>query len=147
MTTAIQQPGEGTVLAVSISASFVTIAEVVEIDGPGVMVEAIDNTILAGPLIISRPSLFPEPDKLTVKVFFDPNDTITQALFVTDISTPKAIEAYKITFNDQHVTHSFCTFSGFITSFKLNGMKVKSNLGADVEIQLTTLISFTVGSG
>jgi hypothetical protein len=146
MTTAIQQPGEGTLLQVSISSTFTTVAEVVEIDGPGVMVEAIDSTILTGPLIISRPSRFPEPDKLTVKIYFDPNDTITQALFVTDISTPKAIQAYKIVFNDQNTTHAIATFSGYITSFKLNGLKVKSNLGADVELQLTTLITFTAGT-
>jgi hypothetical protein len=138
-TTGIEQPGEGTLLQVSISS-------VVEIDGPGVMVEAIDKTTLAGPLIITRPSLFPEPDKLTLKLFFDPNDTVTQQLFVTDISTPKAVQAYKLVFNDQNTTHAIATFSGFIVSFKLNGLKVKSNLGADIEIQQTTLITFTAGT-
>jgi hypothetical protein len=146
MVTGIQQPGEGTLLQVKISTTFTTIAEVYDVDGPAVMVEAIDNSTVAGILITKRPSRQPEPDKMTVKVWFDPSDTITQALIVTDISAPATIELFQITFNDQYTTHALANFSGFFTSFKLNGMKNKSNLGADVEIQLTTLIVFTPGT-
>jgi len=147
MTTGIQQPGEGTILAVSISSTMTPIAQVVEIDGPAILVEAIDNSTVNGTLITTRPSRQAEPDKLTLKIWYDPNDTVTQALFYTDIATPKTVEAYQLTFNDQHATHAIATFSGFITSFKLNGMKTKSNLGADIELKLTTLLTITVGSG
>ena len=81
-------PGEGTILSVEIATTMTPVAQVTEIDGPEVMVEAIDSTAMTTGLIISRPSLFPEPDKLTLKIWFDPSDTATHALFVTDYTTP-----------------------------------------------------------
>jgi hypothetical protein len=143
---AVAQPGEGTLLMVKIATVFTQCAQIVEIDGPEILVEAIDKTVLNSGLIISRPSLFPEPDKVTLKALFDPNDTDTQLLFVTDFTTPKLVRDYKIVFNDTNTTHATSTFSGFLTSFKLNGMKVKSNIGADIELKLTTIPIFTPGT-
>jgi hypothetical protein len=139
-------PGEGTVLSVMIASTVTPIAQVYEIDGPEVLVEAIDTTDLTHGLIISRPSLFPEPDTVSLKVWFDPNDASTQKMFVTDVTTPGAIQAYTLQFNDKGTTHAKATFSGFTTSFKLNGAKVKSNIGADIEIKCTSLIVFTPGT-
>jgi hypothetical protein len=139
-------PGENTLLQVEIGSTFVTIAEVTEIDGPEVLVEAIDSTAINTGLIISRPSKFPEPDKLTLKIWFDPNDTNTQILFVQDTTTPGTIQSYKLEFNDTKTTHATATFHGFTTSFKLNGMKAKSNLGADVEIKLRDLPVYAAGT-
>jgi len=141
------QPGEGTLLQVSISSTFVTVAQVYEIDGPEEMVEAIDKTALNSGLIITRPSKFPEPGKLNLKIYYDPADTHTQQLFTNDITTPSNVQAYKISVNDQYMTHSTVGFSGFITSFKITGIKPKSsNLSADVEIQTTTVLTITPGS-
>jgi hypothetical protein len=139
-------PGEGTILSVEIATTMTPVAQVTEIDGPEVMVEAIDSTAMTTGLIISRPSLFPEPDKLTLKIWFDPSDTATHKLFITDATAPGAIESYELKFNDTNTTPAKCTFHGFLTSFKLNGMKVKSNLGADIELKLTDLPVFTAGS-
>jgi hypothetical protein len=140
------QPGEGTLLQVSISASFVTVAQVYEVDGPTMLVEAIDRTALNTGLILKRPSKFPEPDKVSLKVWFDPSDNHTQLLFTGDANVPGTIEIYQLKINDQYTTHALIGFSAFLTSFKLNGMKVKSNLGADIELQLTSLIDFTPGT-
>jgi hypothetical protein len=146
------QPGEGATL--SVGSTPAVVAGIVEIDGPAINVEAIDATVLAGPLILTRPSRFPEPDKLTLKIFFDPGDTVGQKLFITDVQLPGVAgalpllgsETWAIQFNDQHTTHGSCGFTGFVTKFGLNGMKKGSNLGADVEIQLTSLLTFTAGS-
>lgn len=147
MATANVIPGEGSYLQVAISSTQTTIAQIYEVDGPEILVEAIDKTALNSGLIITRPSKFPEPDKVSFKIWYDPNDTVTQELITTDIQAPGTIEAFQIVFNDSHGTHAMATFSGFFTSFKLNGMKVKSNIGADVEIKLTTILTITVGSG
>ncbi len=143
---AVVIPGEGTILSVEIATTMTPIAQVVEIDGPEILVEAVDSTAMTTGLIITRPSLFPEPDKITMKVFFDPNDTATHELFVTDFTTPRTIRSYELAFNDSNTTHAKAAFHGFLTSFKLNNMKVKSNLGADIELKLTDLPVFTPGS-
>jgi hypothetical protein len=139
-------PGENTLLQVQIAATFTTIAQVTEIEGPEVLVEAIDSTAINTGLIITRPSRFPEPDTITLKIWFDPNDTNTQILFIQDTTAPGTIQSYKLQFNDGQTTKASAAFSGFTTSFKLNGMKVKSNLGADVEIKLRDLPVYTAGS-
>jgi hypothetical protein len=140
------QPGEGTKLEVMLATVLTPVAQVYEIDGPETLVEAIDISDLTKGIIVTRPSLFPEPDTVSIKVWFDPNDIATHKLFVTDVTTPGAVEAWTITFNDGNATHATATFSGFITSFKLNGAKLKSNIGADIEIKCTTLIVFNPGT-
>jgi hypothetical protein len=134
-------PGEGTILSVQAGGSggsYTPIALVTEIDGPEVMVEAIDATSMETGLIITRPSRFPEPDKLTMKVWFNAS---SHAGLITDMTTPGPINGYQLTFNDS--ASSTCTFTGFQTSFKLTGMKVKSNVEADVEIKLTSIPVFS----
>jgi len=141
--------GEGTVLKVesdTTPGTFSTIAQVTEIDGPEVLVEAIDNTAMESGLITTRPSYFPEPDKLSLKVWFDPNDTDTHKNFVTDYTQPRTVRNYQLEFNDDNTTHAHATFHAYQTSFKLTGMKVKSNLEADVELKLTDLPVFTPGT-
>lgn len=141
------QPGEGTVLQVTIATVLTPVAQCYEIDGPEQLVEAIDKTALNSGLIITRPSKFPEPGKLSIKIWYDPNDNVAQGLFVADITAPGTVEAFVIVVNDQHVTHSTIGFSGFLTSFKPTGMKPKSsNLSAEIEIQLTTILTIVAGS-
>lgn len=139
-------PGEGTILSVMVATTMTPVAEVTEIDGPEILVEAVDSTAMGTGLIITRPSLFPEPDKLTAKIWFNPSDVATHKLFVTDITTPGTIESWEIQFNDSNTTHAKAAFHGFLTSFKMNGAKVKSNIGADIEIKLTDIPVFTAGS-
>lgn len=140
------QAGEGTHLAIHIASAFVDVAQCYEIDGPEVLVEAIDKTALTSTLIITRPSKQPEPGKVTFKLWFDPSDTDTQQLLYSRATTPGTVDQFQLTFNDQYTTHALGTFHGFVTSFKMNGMKMKSNLGADLEVQMTDLPAFTGGT-
>jgi hypothetical protein len=60
---------------------------------------------------------------------------------------PGPIDDFMIVFNDDFTTHATAAFSGFYTSFKMNGMKNQENLGADLEIKVTTAVVITPGSG
>lgn len=147
VTDASVQPGEGTLLMVKISAAYVKVAQVFEVDGPEWLVEAIDRTALDTGFILTRPSKFPEPGKISLKVWYDPNDTNTQAMFVTDATTPGAVQDYQLQVNDDNTTHATVGFSAFLTSFKITGVKPKSsNLEADIELQCTTLPVVTPGT-
>ena len=113
------QPGEGTVLQVSISSTMTTVAQVYEIDGPEQLVETIDVTALSTGLILTRPSKFPEPGKVSIKVYYDPHDNNTQGLIVSDVQTPGLSRSWQIQVNDQHTTHATVAFTGFVTSFNV----------------------------
>lgn len=144
------QPGETTKLQVEDPATpgtFIDVAEVTEIDGPEVLIEAVDATALNSGIVKTRPSYFPEPGKLTLKIWYDPQDTSSQPLFIVDFTTPHTIRSYKLQFNNETGTYATGAFHAFQTSFKLTGMKVKSNLEADIELQLVDLPVFTVGTG
>ena len=147
MTTANTIPGEGTIFQVKVSTVYTTIAQVTEVDGPEMLVAAIDKTNLLSALKLSRGSKLPDPSKVSIKILFDVNDTVSQNLIWGDLnSTPGTSRDFKIIFNDGDTTPSSATFSGFFTSGKLNGIKVEENLGMDVEMKPTTIITFTAGT-
>jgi hypothetical protein len=139
-------PGEGTLFQVEIASTYTTVAQVIEVTGPETMVAAIDKTVLTSTLIITRPSKLPNPDKCSLKIYFDGNDNNTQILITGDVTTPGTIRNFKIVFVDGDTTPQCVTFSGYFTSFKLNGLKVEENVGADVEIKPTTVFTFVPGT-
>jgi hypothetical protein len=138
-------PGEGTLLQIKIASVFTTIGNRVSIGGPASEVNAVDKTNLDSTLREYRPSQIPEAGRLSLSVFYDPNDS-THQILPSRVKTPGTIDDFKLIFNDGMGTPANETFSGFVTKFEKNGMEVDGNLGADVEIQLTTLVTSTEGS-
>jgi hypothetical protein len=131
----------------SIAGTFVGVGNVYEIDGPGMKITVVDTTHLCSAIMTSRPGRIPDPDVISVKLWFDPNDTAMHGLILDRCQTPGPIDDFMIIFNDDFTTHATAAFSGFFTSFTFNGMKVNENLGADLEIKVTTKVEITVGSG
>lgn len=140
------QPGEGVILQISIATVFTELALVTEFDGPAVMVAPVETTHLTSATHTYRPSKIPNPDKITGKMLFDPNDVSTQQLIVTRMTTSGLVDSFKIVFNDILTTHGTCAFSGFFTKLALTGIKVEENVEADFEIQITSALTFVAGS-
>lgn len=139
-------PGEGTSLKIAIATVMTQIGLVTEIDGPSFDVAAVPTTHMLSPLHTNRPSQLPKPDKCSFKLWFDPNDATVQTLFIDRITNPGTVDDFRIDFNDGNTTRSNCTFSAFVTKFKIAGIKVEENISADIELMLTTIPVFTPGT-
>ncbi len=138
--------GEGTKLEMKITTTFVEIGLVYEIDGPGVKVTVVPTDHLTSTVMTTRPGKIPDPDTASIKIWMDPSDTAMHQVLIDRCNAPGTIDDFQITFNDDNTTHAKATFSGFFTGFKFNGMKNQENVGADLEIKLTTIVELTAGS-
>lgn len=141
-------PGEGTKLQVSIASTMTTIAQVVTISGAGYELAAIDKTHLGSTFKTKRSSRLLDPGTLSLSIFYDPDET-THTLITTHIKTPPADpgDSFTLIFGgDSDATPPQETFTGFFSKFEKNGMEVDGNLGADIEIVLTSLPTFTAGT-
>ena len=140
-------PGEGNQLAVKIASAFVDVAEVTEVNGVAISVAAVETTSLGSALHTNRPSRLPKPEEMTLVLWFDPSDTTSQNIFWQDVNTPGTVRDFQITFAaDENTTHALAAFSGFVTKFELTGVKIEENIGAEVTVQLTTLVVYTPGT-
>jgi antitoxin (DNA-binding transcriptional repressor) of toxin-antitoxin stability system len=132
-------PGEGTVLTMDGA----PVAMVVEIDGPDITVAACDDSNLTRALRVCRPSRLPAPGRMTLRVWYDPNDTAGNSLFTRDSSKPGPVRQYQLILtNPALAVTATAPFSAFVTSFRLTGARLKSNIGADIELQWVTLLRF-----
>ena len=138
-------PGEGTLLKMKVSAAFVTIGNRVTIGGPSSEVNKVDKTNLDSTQRSYRPSRIPDAGELELSIFYDPNDT-THQIFPSRVKTPGTIDDFELIFNDGDTTPAQEAFSGFVSKFEKNGMEVDGNVGADITIVLTTLITATAGT-
>lgn len=143
-------PGEGTTLQIKVAATFVTIGGVTEIDGPEVTLAAIKSTILNANRHGYRRSRLPDFGKLSIKGFFDPNDSAdVHQLLYSKLATPATDDVddqWKLVFNDGQVVPAHATFDGFLTKFKLSNEKIEENLMFESEIQVNTAFVFTEGA-
>jgi hypothetical protein len=145
----ITRPGEGTILMLKIASTFTEIAEVHEIDGPEMTVAAIAKTALTSPHKRYRSSRQPDPGTISLKLYFDPNDTTdVHQLLYSKVAQPNTVnDDFKLVFVDDMTVPAHALFSGFFTKFKLTGMTTEdANLEAECEIQLDSLPVFTEGA-
>lgn len=131
-------PGEGTILSVGTAADNVAPVTTCNSIGFGAIEqEAVDAFSLDSEFKVKRPSRLPDLSPLTLNYYWKTNDT--QHKLVRDSSVDHTILFWKV----QDVDGNTATWQGFVASFELNGMEVDSNVTADVEVQPTTLITFT----
>lgn len=144
--------GEGTLLQISISSSFVTVAQRTTIGGPKATVASIPTTNLDSTSKTYRPSRQPDSGELDLHVFVDPNDTNSHQTLMSrvvpqgSITTAPPVDSWKLIFNDGNTTPANATFSGFLTAFELDGMEEEQNLGANITIKLTGPIAWNPGT-
>jgi hypothetical protein len=139
-------PGEGTVFQISISGTMTTVGNVTEVNGVATSIEPVDTSWLGSTVHTARPSQLPKPEEMTLIFWFNPADASAQAIFWNDVNSPGTIEDFQITFNDGTTTPSKATFSGFVTKFELTGIKIEENIGAEVTIQLVTVVTYIAGT-
>lgn len=140
--------GEGVKLQISIASTFTDIANIVEIDGPELTVNAVKRTSMTDAYHKTRPSTKPELGKVTLKIQLTPNDTTTHSLLLGRAATPGTVDDWKIVFPDGQVVPAHVTFSGFVSKVKSTGMKAESEeqVTGEFEIQLTSVPVYTAGA-
>jgi hypothetical protein len=136
MATAVHY-GQGAVLSMTISTVMTAIAQVVELEGPGLSV-GIKPTVNLGSVSITKRGQLPDGGSISGTLQFDPTDT-TQTFMTTLIQTwPQPATASQITFPMVTGTH-LVAFSAILTKFQLKGMNQEDNLEADFEMEITGL--------
>jgi hypothetical protein len=133
--------GQGTVLSMTISTTLTAIAQVLEISGPEVTVGAKETTNLASTVKTYRAQL-PDSGKVTFSIQYDPASTTHTALTTAVNTFPQAAVNWKMLFNTVAGTDA-AAFSAFITKFAPKGMNTEDNLEADLELQVTGLVTWS----
>lgn len=130
--------GEGTVLSYSDTGSVYTaVACSVTISGPKMEISSINCSTLADTHKHFRPSLISDPGSLDVEGFFDPSEASAVHLF--NLADVPEMEYWKLEFSDG----SDMAFTGFLTSFEVNGMELEGNLGFSASIKISGQVVLT----
>jgi hypothetical protein len=132
--------GQGTILSATIS-TLTAIAQVLDIDGPGVKVGTKSTVNLASTIQTFRAQL-PDPGELTFTIQYDPANTTHQFLTTAAMTWPQQPVVWSITFNTTSGSHG-ASFSAIVTDFKPKGMNEEDNLEADVTLKLTGTITWS----
>jgi hypothetical protein len=133
--------GQGTVLKFNTGSALTAIAQVVEIDGPEATVGTTPTVNLSSVSITKR-ALLPDGGKLSATVQYDPSDATHQFLHTKINQWPQTAFAGSVTFND--AGPGSATFNGLLTKFKPIGMNQEDNLEAEIEIDITGLVTWPI---
>jgi hypothetical protein len=129
--------GQGAVLSMTIATVMTAMAQVVELEGPGLAV-GIKPTSNLGSTSIQKRGQLPDGGTVSGTLQFDPTD-VTQTFMTTLIQTwPQPLTAGQITFPMVTGTHKV-TFNSILTKFKIKGMNQEDNLEADFELEISGL--------
>ncbi len=124
--------GQGTILKMTISSTLTAIAQVLEIEGPGMSVGIKDNTNLSSTAKRKRAQL-PDGGTISATIQYDPADA-THVFLTTTIGTwPQPVNACELDFTS--ATHK-ATFNAILTKFAPKGMNTEDNLEADIELEI-----------
>lgn len=130
-------PGEGTILSVGTTSTVAAIAQINSISFGPIEQAVVDAFSLDSTLKITRPSRMPDPGSMNVGGYLDAANT--QHTLIEDSASDHSVLYWKVTTVDGYEY----TFQGFVSSFEYNGMETDSNVGFDLEVKLTTLITKT----
>lgn len=130
------RPGRGTVLQLSVASSYMPIAQVVDITGPGAEIGTREVTNLSSTAAEFYPTIL-DPGEVTANIFYDPAE-LTHADLTNLLTTPTTA-SWKIVFP---TTTFVISFGGSLTTFEQNGMDVEGTLGASLTITLTGAITW-----
>ena len=131
--------GLGAVLAYSTTipgVTYVTVAEVVSIDGPKFSVGGADATNLASTFKVMRPTLA-DPGTADFVCQYDPADTTHIELL--SLGTSTTIVAWKLTLADAAPTS--WTFNGYVSACALAGLTAEGNMELHLTLQITSAIT------
>ena len=140
-------PGRGTLLSLWIASAYVLVGQRLELDGPDMSTEMIDDTDLDGTQV-SYFAGIPDVGKFSIKLFFNPNNTTHQAIQTLALTVQTAPSQWKLAWNDgSTTTPANFVFYAYLSKFKPTGMKQGEMLQAEIELQVTSNSSqaFTAG--
>lgn len=134
-----------TSLAIKVSSTFVTVAELADVEGPDIKVNVRQPNRLNSLTVTKRPTQV-DLGKYKFTINYDQGDTthllIKNLALVPPTTGPSE---FKVTYNDNNTTHAFDDFKGYVVSWKEKGKNEKDTVQAEVEIDVTDL--YTVDPG
>lgn len=131
-------PGQGATLKMTISSTLTALAQVVEIDGPGMEVGTKEITNLGDTVKKYRAQL-PDGGEINATIEYDYADA-THAFLATTVGTwPQAAVACEVNFTASHKA----AFSAVLTKFAPKGMNTEDNLEADITLKVTGAVVWT----
>lgn len=133
-------PGDGSLLKVSISASFTTIAKQIKFGPVNQKRGKIEYTGLADTAEVFVAATIKRFDEIAFSGYWDPADT-SHAYLQTSMSGGLT-EAWKITYADTGACD--ITFSGFLTSLEYGEVTIDGLVPVSGSIQITAGSGFTV---
>ena len=134
-------PGQGTIVKMTISSTLTVVAQVVEGSGGGITVPKVKTTNLASVTQVFRAGL-PEGEEFSFTIQYDPTNAQHEAIIAAAASWPQVPVNWEVIFNTAAGTDNV-QFSCFVTKFSPKGMNQDDNLEADVSIQPVTIGTFT----
>ena len=139
---AAKRIAKGTVLQISISSVFTTVAQVKKIDYPDDETQFFDGTGLDSTDVEDGiPTGFSIPGSVSADLFYDPLDAVHQKLISSRIA--HTIESWKITNpNIGATTAHSCTFTGAIKKFKPSAA-VGGALEGSLEVKLQSVSAYS----
>lgn len=138
-------PGLGTKLQVYISAAYVDIPEVSDIEWGDFSVSFRNPNTLASRLVKKRPTTT-NLGKITSTLWFDPNDPTHQQLQTWVLTPPSAPIQFKLVYADGQTTPTSVLFEGFIAEFPMAGMTTDDTLNSKFAIEVTDVFTPTPGT-
>jgi hypothetical protein len=124
----------------TISSTLTAIAQVLELEGPGMSVGTIKTTNLASTVHTKRAQL-PDPGTISATIQYDPADSTHTFLTTTAGTWPQPLVAGEIDFAATG-SHK-AAFSAILTKFAPKGMNQEDNLEADIELELSGAITWS----
>lgn len=129
-------PGENTTLSYDGSA----VINLLTCTGPDSSVAEVETTVLGATAKTFRPNSISEAGTLSYSFYYDPDNTVHQAIHAST-KVPDVV-THVITIPDADGTGSTTfTQSAFTTSFSLSGMEDGGNITAEVEARITGTIT------
>lgn len=137
--------GLGTILQISISATYTTIPQCYEISWDGFETAERNPTHLSSTAKPKKPGL-PDLGSLKFKCWFDPNDT-THALLRDRVKTPATtLDSFKLKYADTLTTPAQVIVTGFVKTFSQTGFTAEDGtVEFEAEIPVSTA-TFTAGT-
>jgi hypothetical protein len=134
------QTGRGDLVGYSttlVSPTYINIACLISVDGPGITVGETESTLLASTF---KPYVSTLPEgEASLTLQFDNTDASMIAFRLLMKAAPVPTLAWQVTYQDGAVD----TFLGFPKSFKVTGVENETRVTATVDIRLTTAITTT----
>jgi len=138
MGTSTVTKGFGTILKANISSVYTTVPQVMNVTPPSIEMQDIETTHLTSTVVERCPTII-DPGTAKFDLEFDPSNAVHMQLWTW--AQAGTVAEWKVILSDSGACEIY--FKGFIKSFGIDQIDVKSIVKIPVTIQVTETLSIT----